>query len=121
TLVLVGAGEGAFDIAKKLRFQQGFRKGAAVHRNEWLIGARRAGMHGPRHQFLAGAAFASDDNGAVGGGDGADGFFQRADAGAGPDEVIERVARAGVAAQREILPAKVLLVESVLDGDANRL
>ena len=63
-------------------------------------------MHGAGDQFLAGSAFAENQDRAAGGGDGADGLLQLFERGTDADDVVERVARGRVAAQRKVLPAE---------------
>ena len=55
-----GSGEGALLVAEELRFEQRFREGAAVDRDERPRRAAAVGMQRTRHQFLAGAALALD-------------------------------------------------------------
>ena len=115
-LVLVGAGEGAFEVAEEFALQQGLRKGSAVDGDEGVGGARRADVDGAGDQFFAGAAFAVDQNGAGGGGDGAHRLLELLHGAAGADDVVERVAGGGVAAQREVLLAQVEFLDRAIDG-----
>jgi len=68
-LVGDGAAERAFDVAEELAFEQRIRQGAAAHLDERLAGASRLGVDGSGHERFAGAAFARDQHGGVGGGD----------------------------------------------------
>ena len=97
-LVLVGAGEGAFDVAEQFAFEQSLGKRATVDGDERLAGSGRTGMHGAGDEFFAGSAFAVNENRAAGGGNGADGLLQFLHGGADADDVVERVARGGIAA-----------------------
>ncbi len=61
-----GAGEGALLVAEQLGFQQVLRDRGAVDGDEGLFGAGRASMDVAGEDFLAGAAFAGDQNRGVG-------------------------------------------------------
>jgi hypothetical protein len=76
-------------------------------------------VHGARNQLFAGAAFALHENGAAGGGDGADDLLEALDSGAVADDVVERVAAGGIAAKSEVLTAKSKIFQSAVDGDAD--
>ena len=56
-------GERALDVAEEGRLEQVGRQVAGVDRDERLVGARRVAVDGPRHQLLAGAALAGDEDG----------------------------------------------------------
>ena len=73
-------------------------------------------MDGAGDQLLAGAALATDDDGAVGGGDGADGLLELAHGLALADEVIKRVALGGVALESGVLLAQVGTIHGQGDG-----
>ena len=62
-----GAGERALDVPEERRFQQIRRQVAGVDRDERLVGARRVAVNRARHQFLAGAALAGDEDGRAAG------------------------------------------------------
>ena len=57
-----GAGERAFLMAEQFGFEQVFGNGGAVDRDERLVGARRFAVDVARQHFLAGAAFAGDED-----------------------------------------------------------
>ena len=59
---LGGPGESAFDVPEQLAFNQGGRQRPAINRDKGLIAPGALGVDGPRHQFLARAAFAHDQN-----------------------------------------------------------
>ena len=71
-LVLDGAGERAALEAEELRFEQLGRQRRAIDFHERAIAPRRGRMDGARHQFLAGAALAADEDRDVGVGDALD-------------------------------------------------
>src|SRR5581483_4111746 len=119
--VVRGAGEGALHVSEEFAFEQRLRKRAAVDGNEGFGGARRAGVQRARDQFLSGPALAQDHHGAAGGGDGADGFLQLLHRGAGADDVLQRVAAVGVAAEGLVLAAERDFVERGVDGQADGL
>ena len=54
-VTLDGPGERPAFVAEELGFENRFRQGGAVDRNEGTRGARRSGVDGPRQQFLAGS------------------------------------------------------------------
>lgn len=60
------SGECPAFMTEQLRFDQSFGQGAAIDRDEWLIGARRMGVDGARDHLLARARFARDQNGGIG-------------------------------------------------------
>ena len=68
-LGLIGAGEGAFDIAEQFALNQRGDERAAVDGNKRLVVERSGVMNGARDHFLAGTAFSEDQHGmgAVGG------------------------------------------------------
>ncbi len=63
------AGECAFFMAEDLALDQRLGNGRAVDGNKGVGLARAQVVERARHQFLAGAAFAGDEDGDVGGGD----------------------------------------------------
>ena len=69
-----GAGERAFLMAKKFAFDKIFRNGGAIELDEGGAGALALTIEGAGDKFLAGAAFAGDEDGGLGGGDLADQF-----------------------------------------------
>ena len=65
--LLHGTGECTAFVPEQFAFQQVFRNGAAVDGNKRLLGAWPEVMYRPRHGFLAGAAFAQQQDRNVGG------------------------------------------------------
>ncbi|OQA34179.1 MAG: hypothetical protein BWY57_00641 [Betaproteobacteria bacterium ADurb.Bin341] len=63
--IFIGAGIGARSGPEKFGFEQVFRNGRRVDRDKRLVGARRTAVNGVRDQFLAGARFTLDEDGAV--------------------------------------------------------
>src|SRR5271170_2375283 len=57
-----GASESTFFVAEQFGFDESFGNGAATDRNKRLAGARAKIVDGPGDQFLAGAAFSSDED-----------------------------------------------------------
>ena len=57
-----GAGERPLDVAEQRGLEQIRRQVARIDGDEGAIGAWRVGVDGARHQLLAGAAFAGDEN-----------------------------------------------------------
>src|SRR4029453_14031046 len=64
------AGERPTYVAEQLAFEQGFRNGAAVDRDEALIAPCAGVMNCPRGQLLAGSCFPCDEHGTRRRGDG---------------------------------------------------
>ena len=62
-----GAGERAALVAEHLAFQQAGGNGGAVQLDERALPARAQVVDGAREQFLAGAGFAVDQHGGIGG------------------------------------------------------
>src|SRR5262245_39754929 len=60
--VPVGPGEASLDVTEQFRLEQRFRESGAVHRNEWSVAARAEQMDLMRHEFLARAALARDQD-----------------------------------------------------------
>src|SRR5262249_23462133 len=58
-LIVDRARESAFDVAKKLAFEQAFAQGAAVDANVRTIGSRTEAVNRSRNQLLAAAGFAN--------------------------------------------------------------
>ena len=105
-LVLVGSGESALQIAEQFALEQRLGKGSAVDGDEGVGGARRTDVHGAGDEFFTGAAFAVDQNRAGGRSHGAHRLLELLHGAARADDVVERVAGGGVAAQRKILLAE---------------
>ena len=70
-------GERAAFVAEQLGLQQPLGQRAAVQRNKGPVGAAGAGVQQARHDLLAGAALAGDQDGGVGAGDALDGAHDR--------------------------------------------
>ena len=87
-------------MAEQLAFQQGIRQRAAVDGYEPFASPGTALMDGLGHQFLAHAAFALDEHGAVHAGHAGDEMENPADGGGLADEVVKTVLPGIVAAGR---------------------
>src|SRR5262249_1105402 len=68
-LLFDGAGESAFLVAEEFAFQQRFRDCGAIDPDVIDRPPVAQAVKGPGDQFLAGAAFAKDENASVGGRD----------------------------------------------------
>ena len=90
-LVRHRAGEGALLVTEQLGLEQVLRQRAAVDRDEWLMLPVAVEMQRARDQFLAGAAFALDQNRAVGVGDLVDQIVNLLHLLARADDVLEPV------------------------------
>ena len=60
------AGEGAGLVAEQFARQHARRQGRTIHLHQQALAARAEHVDGPRHQLLAGARLAEDEDGAVG-------------------------------------------------------
>ena len=63
--VVVGAGEGSFAVSEQLALDQVLGQGAAIDGHKRHVGPQALVVHGPRHQFLAGAGLAANQHGRV--------------------------------------------------------
>ena len=77
-------------MAEKLGFNQSFRNGAAGDGDEGLVGARAEIVNGAGNEFLAGAAFAGDQNRGIEIGYAAHQLIDALHVGAGSDDAIAR-------------------------------
>ena len=102
-LVIDRAGEGTFAMAEQFGFEEGFRKRAAIHGDERGELAAAVVMERAGNEFLAGAAFAEDEDGAVGIGDAFDHLEHALHLGRGADELAELVFLFELFAQVKIL------------------
>ena len=84
-----GAGEGAFGVAEEFAFVQFGGDGGAIDADERFLRPATAAMDFVGDQFLAGAGFAEDQDGGVGGGDEVDLTDDLLEGGALADEVAE--------------------------------
>ena len=87
----VGAGEGSFFVAEEFAFEEGFGDGTAIDGDEGPVFAVAALVDGAGGHFLAGAAFAEDEDGGIGGGDFADGFKDGPHFRAGADHAFKGI------------------------------
>ena len=120
-----GSGEGAALVAEEFVFDQAFGDGGAVQCDEGLLAARREMVDGAREEFLAGAAFAEEQNGGVGGGDFLNLLAEFADGGVFAEDAREAVARGIFFAEDEIFAQQFLLAggaadEEISDGRGRR-
>src|SRR6185312_3200910 len=82
------AGERSFFVAEKFAFNKVFRHGGAIHANERRAGARAFEIERAGDQFLAGAAFAMDQNRGVRARDFADELADVFHRGAVPEQFV---------------------------------
>ena len=104
-----GAGEGALLVAEEFAFQQAGGNGGAVELDEGGLLARTEVVYGARQQFLAGAGFAVDQHGGIGGRHGLqllEGGFQRA---ALADDLLEAVVGADLVFEVDLLLLEALI------------
>ena len=107
-----GAGERAAHVAEDLGFEQVLRDRAAVERDELLPAPRARVMDRARHDFLAGAGFAADQNRARRARDGLERLKQIAHRPTAADDAFEAVALLQLLAQ----PGVLRLQPPLLDG-----
>ena len=109
------AGERAAHVAEQLRFEQRFRHRAAIDRHEPLIAPRAVVVNRARHQLLARARFARDENRARRPRDDFQHLEQVAHHRAGADQAFEAVARFELRPQVRVLRAQPPLFEGGAD------
>src|SRR5258705_2872856 len=64
--IFAGSGETALDVAKKLGFDELFRNCRAIHFDEGAFAAKARGVQRARNELFTGAAFAVNEDAAVG-------------------------------------------------------
>ena len=110
-----GTGEGAAFVAEEFVFDQAFGNGGAIQRDEGLLAARGKMMDGAREEFFAGAAFAEQQHGGIGGGDALDLLADFADGSVFADDARKAVARGIFFAEDEIFAQQFLLAGGAVD------
>ena len=80
-------GECALAMPEQFAFGHRFRQCCAVDLHQRLLAAARLGVHGARHQFLAGTGLSGDQYGQIGRGHGRDFLAQMAHGPAVADQV----------------------------------
>ena len=103
------AGVGAALVSEELVFDQPFGNGGAVQGHKRLLGARAEVMDGAREKFLAGAAFAQQQNRGIGGGHALRHLARFLHGGMLADDAREAVARGVFLAQQQIFAQQFLL------------
>ena len=88
-LVADGAGEGPLHVPEQLAFQEVPRDGGTVDGDKGSGAARTPRVDGARHQFLAGAGFAGDEDGRLGVGHLAHHREDPLHGAGGPDDALE--------------------------------
>lgn len=118
--VLVGdsAGEGALTMAEEFGFEEVFGEGGAIDGDEGGVVAAGIVVEGSGDEFLAGAAFAEDEDGGVGIGDAFDHAEDVLHALAGADDLGEAVFLAEFATEEGIFVDGLGVGEGALDGEA---
>ena len=110
----VGAGEGAFFVAEEFGFEKIFGEGRAIDGEHRAVFARGGEMDRPGDDFLAGAAFAADQDGGVAAGDHLDFLADLIHGGAVADQRARRT-DFGHAAVGLIFQAKAAVFERAID------
>ena len=95
-LLADGAGKRALFMAEELAFEEVFGDGGAVDADVISLAADTEAVEGAGDQFLAGAAFAEDQDGGVGGGDVLDEIAQLQDLGRFADDLVQAVNLASI-------------------------
>ena len=119
-----GAGEGSFLVAEELAFEQAGGDSGAVNLHEGSAVPAAEIVDGAGHAFLAGAGFAEEQDGRIGGGDGFHLFEDVAKGGAFTDHFLELVTGAHLVFEDELLLGEAILEilnlavgERVFEGD----
>jgi hypothetical protein len=113
-----GAGERPLLVAEQLRLDQVVGDRRAVHLHEPLTRAKAVAMDGARHQLLADAALASDEDGCRRRRCATDGVEHTTERWPLADEVVASLLRL---AQRDVLVNQTMPVERVAYGDEDAL
>ena len=113
-LVRDRAGECSLLVPEQLRFQQIFRECAAVDCDEGMVLEVAVEMQTARDQFLAGAALALNQNGAIGVRDLIDQVIDELHFRAGADDILEAIAIFKLLAEINILAQRRLVIERPL-------
>ena len=116
-LVLHRAGEGALLVAEEFGFEQVLGQRRAVDGHEGLVLPRGIEMQRAGDEFLAGAALALDQDGAVGIGDLGDEVVDLLHLRARADDVLEAVFLLDDLPQVAVLADEALVIERALDGE----
>lgn len=118
--VLVGdrAGEGALAMAEEFGFEEVFGEGGAIDGDEGGVVAAGIVVEGAGDEFLAGAAFAEDEDGGFGIGDAFDHAEDVLHALAGADDLGEAVFLAEFATEEGIFLDGLGVGEGALNGEA---
>ncbi len=111
------AGEGAALVAEEFVFDQAFGDGGAIQGDEGLLAAGRKMMDGAREEFFAGAAFAEQQHGGIGGGDVLDLLADFADGSVFTEDAREAVTRGIFFAEDEIFAEQFLLAGGTADEE----
>ena len=121
-----GTGEGAALVAEEFGFEKTGRNGGAIHFDEGTLFARAEIVDGAGDDFLAGAGFAEDENGAAGGSDELDLGHDATDRGAVADNFFEVVGAANLFFEVELFFGEfcfqrvdVFEGDGVFDGDGD--
>ena len=111
-----GAGEGAFFVAEEFAFQEVLGDGGAIDADVIVLAAAAQAVERAGDQFLAGAAFAQDQDGGVGGGDVSDELAQFVHLGGFADDLVELVSLGGVGAQGGVFAEQAVAFGAAGDG-----
>ena len=118
------AGERTSDMSEQLALDQPCRDRAAVDFHERMLVTRAAAVDGARHQFLAGAGFAEDQDRRVGRRDAIDRAQRRQESGAVADNLLEIVFVGNLFSQIDVLafelrlqPADFFVLAHVFDRE----
>jgi len=106
-----GACEGAFFVAEKLGFHEGFGQGGAVDADEGPAALRAEVVQRARHELLAGSALAADDDRSGGTRHAPDGIKQRPHWIAGTQQVPQRILATQLLPQNAVLTLDVELLD----------
>jgi hypothetical protein len=121
-----GAGEGAAFVAEEFAFEQAGGDGGAIHFDKGVVVARAEIVNGAGDEFLAGAGFAVNENGGIGGTDGFEFFQNFLERGAFADDLVEHGGLVDFLAEGDVLLEELFFEsvdfdESVFEGFAREV
>ena len=111
-----GAGEGATFMAEEFAFKERFGEGGAIERDEGARFARAVEVDSAGSKFLAGPAFAQNQDGGIGGRDAFDELINLAHARAAADHVVLKL---HFGAEAQVFAAQAFELSGVFDSDGS--
>src|SRR3954470_2606127 len=108
--MLVRAREAAAAVSKQLALDQAFGQGSAVDGHERHLGPQALVVQGPRDELLAGAGFAQNERGGIGGSDPGNEFADAFHAGTCADQLAFAFQTLELSLDRQIFVSEFALL-----------